>query len=302
MSVAAAREVDLSAYLALVALSVVSLAIAGVIRRVWRRRATAPQRLRAGSSVLPLLAVFIAGLIVYLLAALAVEKFWVRNHRGASTDDILQSDTGAALLSTIPPILALVLMLAGDAAIFPAIRQRLGMSLRRLPAGLLWGIAGTVIVVPPLFLLSQLMELVYRQVHYQHPAEHPLLHALGEERSRVAGIAIIIGACVIAPLWEELLFRGHLQTLTQCAMRRLLARGTVRSQNTRVWADWSAILLTSWLFMWMHPLWSWPIIFLLAICLGYTYERTGNLWVCITMHALFNSSMTAMFLLSGSAQ
>ncbi len=84
-------------------------------------------------------------------------------------------------------------------------------------------------------------------------------------------------------------------------MRWLLPRLRGVHSDTRTGVDWSAIGITSALFALMHPPWSLPIIFLLAICLGYAYQRTGNLWVCITMHALFNTSMTAVFLLSGSS-
>jgi membrane protease YdiL (CAAX protease family) len=29
-------------------------------------------------------------------------------------------------------------------------------------------------------------------------------------------------------------------------------------------------------------------LFLLSMCLGYIYQRTGNLWATITIHAAFN--------------
>ena len=32
-----------------------------------------------------------------------------------------------------------------------------------------------------------------------------------------------------------------------------------------------------------------PPLFVLAVCFGYVYERTGKLWVPIVMHALFNA-------------
>jgi membrane protease YdiL (CAAX protease family) len=59
-----------------------------------------------------------------------------------------------------------------------------------------------------------------------------------------------------------------------------------------------SVVLTSVLFALVHPAWSIPPIFLLSICLGYAYERTGNLWTVITMHALFNSISTVLFLSS----
>ena len=53
---------------------------------------------------------------------------------------------------------------------------------------------------------------------------------------------------------------------------------------------------TSIIFAAIHPAWMAPLILLLALCLGYAYERTGNLWVCIVIHAAFNMFQTVAFL------
>ncbi len=50
-------------------------------------------------------------------------------------------------------------------------------------------------------------------------------------------------------------------------------------------------------FSLVHPAWMFPVIFLLALCLGYAYERTQNLWVPIIIHAGFNAASTIAFLL-----
>jgi membrane protease YdiL (CAAX protease family) len=60
----------------------------------------------------------------------------------------------------------------------------------------------------------------------------------------------------------------------------------------KAWHGWLAIVITSLAFALLHPAWSWPAIFVLAIGLGYLYERTGNLWAPITVHLLFNSLET----------
>jgi membrane protease YdiL (CAAX protease family) len=56
------------------------------------------------------------------------------------------------------------------------------------------------------------------------------------------------------------------------------------------------VLITSLVFSLVHPGWMRPMIFLLSICLGYAYERTGNLWVPIVLHASFNTLSTVVFL------
>ena len=66
-------------------------------------------------------------------------------------------------------------------------------------------------------------------------------------------------------------------------------------------ARWGSVVLTSLCFAAVHvqpgpgPLWMMPPIFFVAVCLGYAYERTGNLWTTITMHALFNATNTLLF-------
>ena len=67
---------------------------------------------------------------------------------------------------------------------------------------------------------------------------------------------------------------------------------------SRAWQTWLAIVLTSVLFASVHSAWSSPMIFFLSVCLGYAYERTGSLWTNVTIHAAFNATSTALYLLS----
>ncbi len=66
----------------------------------------------------------------------------------------------------------------------------------------------------------------------------------------------------------------------------------------KAWHGWVAIFITSLGFALLHPSWSWPAIFVLAVGLGYLYERTGNLWAPIIVHLLFNSLQTIIFQLT----
>ena len=49
-------------------------------------------------------------------------------------------------------------------------------------------------------------------------------------------------------------------------------------------------------FSLVHAMWTWPLIFVLSCFLGYAYERTGNLWTCIVIHAAFNGFSTLVYL------
>ena len=83
-------------------------------------------------------------------------------------------------------------------------------------------------------------------------------------------------AVVVAPCMEEMLWRGLFQT-------------TIR---TYVGRPWLAISVTALLFAMIHAQSThWPALFVLAMGLGYAYERSGSLFQSIFMHALFNGSV-----------
>jgi len=102
--------------------------------------------------------------------------------------------------------------------------------------------------------------------------KHELLEIMDQAPSPLLKVLIAFGAIIVAPLFEEFLFRGHLQTLLSRATRH----------------PWLAVLIASILFALVHHWSIWLPIFTLSVCLGYMYERTGNLWVSVLMHAMFN--------------
>ena len=98
-----------------------------------------------------------------------------------------------------------------------------------------------------------------------------------EERSVWRLVVMIVVAVVVAPLWEETLFRGFLQPY-------LARRAGV----------WPAIVLTAILFSLIHDVpgsrfLMWPaMVFPLALALGYAYHRTQRLSASILLHVLHN--------------
>jgi len=82
----------------------------------------------------------------------------------------------------------------------------------------------------------------------------------------------------IAPVFEEMLFRGMLQSVMRGLTRR----------------PWEAIAITSVFFAISHPWTHLPALFVLSCCMGYAYEKSGSLMRPIFIHALFNAaSITA---------
>ncbi len=94
-------------------------------------------------------------------------------------------------------------------------------------------------------------------------------------------VKILVAGVVIAPVCEEFLFRGYFYGV-----------------GKRYLGGWISALLTAALFAAFHAsLTSLAGLFVLALALNVAYERTGSLFVPMTMHALFNAtSLGVLFL------
>lgn len=103
----------------------------------------------------------------------------------------------------------------------------------------------------------------------------PLVRIVAETQSLLAFLLLALLAIGIAPISEELIFRGTLY--------RFL-KGRVRPTT--------ALILSAIVFAGFHlPTLVYAIpLFILGLLLGYSYERTGNLTVPILFHALFNAN------------
>jgi membrane protease YdiL (CAAX protease family) len=141
------------------------------------------------------------------------------------------------------------------------------------------GILVLVLIVLAIGLCPLALNVTIHVVLYFAPEHvfeaHPTIEALRDE-AQPWGIvvALWIGAAVVAPVAEELFFRGLVQTfLVNVARRR-----------------WLAIIAASVAFGVMH--WGYPhhvpALILLAVLMGYAYERTGSLLPPVIIHAAFN--------------
>jgi membrane protease YdiL (CAAX protease family) len=116
---------------------------------------------------------------------------------------------------------------------------------------------------------------------------HGLLTIMQESESWAATVALIVSAVVVAPLVEEIIFRG----LVQSALLDLVGRER----------RWRVIACAALLFATIHvgPTIPWqvlPGIFVLGLVLGWLYERHGSLLPSILLHAGFNACNVAMAL------
>lgn len=125
-----------------------------------------------------------------------------------------------AVLSTVPPIAGFAAMIACGLVFGRGALAALGFTPKQFPRGFGLGVTAFLIVGPLLIWTLQLVDWVYRSVHYEHDKQHVLLKSLGEAKPGGSALALVLGATIVAPLLEELLFRGHVQTF----LREMFAR------------------------------------------------------------------------------
>jgi membrane protease YdiL (CAAX protease family) len=94
-------------------------------------------------------------------------------------------------------------------------------------------------------------------------------------------ILMIFFAAVITPIFEELVFRG----LVQSYFRNI------------GYSPWQAVFIASIIFSLLHPWMHLPALIILSVAIGYAYERSGSLLRSIFIHCFFNSAMIAFALL-----
>ncbi|MDR7271116.1 membrane protease YdiL (CAAX protease family) [Pelomonas saccharophila] len=95
------------------------------------------------------------------------------------------------------------------------------------------------------------------------------------ERMTSGGLISILMTCLVAPVVEEMLFRGVI-------LRSFL----------RQYQRWPAILGTALLFGLVHMnIYQCVAAFITGTLMGWLYERTRSLWPSILLHASYNSAV-----------
>lgn len=93
------------------------------------------------------------------------------------------------------------------------------------------------------------------------------------------GLVSLLAACVIVPVFEEVLFREALPRLLAAAMPVQLA----------VFFSAAAFAAVHLGFGWP----AWTVLFLGGLMLSAIYDLSGNLLVPIIVHVLLNAALTA---------
>ena len=117
---------------------------------------------------------------------------------------------------------------------------------------------------------------------------HRTLEALGQSGDIAWIAATALVAVVLAPLVEEILYRGALQqALHGLGMPRTIA--ILGSSALFAAAHWGSLVGGS-------EAGALVMLLLLGLIFGWAYERTGSMWAPFTAHALFNAANLAIFL------
>ena len=242
-----------------------SLVLAGWILRILSKKDTLDLSTTPGryNSLHPLIiiAVFLIWQIVCGVATVLLLKH-------------MMEDQAPQLGHISGTLIGIVLSLVISRHLFKhGITRGLGLSTRHWIYDSLRGMLGYLAIYPVCWVTSllSLWAFTYLDSNFK-PNVHSTLNAI-LDTSLGWKCLIIFSATVLTPIYEEILFRGLLQSM----LRRYIT-------------PWLAILISSIIFGMAHfknPEHVLPLI-IFGIALGYHYERTGRLWASILMHAVFN--------------
>lgn len=188
------------------------------------------------------------------------------------------SDSGASILlgaaGAVGSLMLVALVLIVARRAFARGLKGLGLRVRTIPQDLAHAFLTLLGVWPLVAAAMSLTILVLKAFDesFEVP-QHEALQVITQSSSAPLQTLMVVLAVAVAPLIEELLFRGLFQTM-------------IRSYVGR---PWPAIVIASILFAVIHQdAEHWPALFVLALGLGYSYEKSGSLLRAIFMHAMFN--------------
>ncbi len=184
----------------------------------------------------------------------------------------------------------------------------MGLRFRQIPIALLGGLLAIFVSFPLVSLCSEVVTVIYERFHLKQADAHEVLQMIAGAHLHRIVIICVVTATVVAPLAEEFIFRGMIQTLLSQLFS--VAFGSQWLPKTTapvpgetspppgigIRARWAAVVMTSIAFAAFHGRMEWfAPLFLLSVCFGYVYERTGNLWMTVVAHSMFNTTQILLF-------
>ncbi len=152
-----------------------------------------------------------------------------------------------------------------------------GLDVRTLWRDIRLGLINYLSILPVVFFITVLVAFIGRVIigeDFQMP-NHSLIKMLDNGTPIWLSIFAIILATMVAPIVEELLFRGIFQNYIFSLTNK----------------SWFSIFITSALFAMVHGFslkYHWLSLFALSCCMGYAYIKSGSLFRSMVVHATFN--------------
>lgn len=182
----------------------------------------------------------------------------------------------AYLVTALVEILLIATTLVLAWALFARRIRGFGLNFKTLPGDIPPAIVNFIAILPFVWLGIIAVDFFGKLVAGEQFELKPnqALDSLTQNPQLAMRIMMLSFTLVVVPIFEELLFRGLMQSMA------------------RAWLNspWAAILLTSLIFALMHPMQHWPAIFILSLAIGYSYEKSGSLFRPIIIHILFNTT------------
>lgn len=141
-------------------------------------------------------------------------------------------------------------------------------------------LVGFFVIATITYLTNLATQLVLKHLDAVPEQNHPMFQIM-QSGSSMQIVLAILSAVLVAPVFEEILFRGHFQTLF-----------------ASLFGNVAAILGTSLLFTILHPWWTMPAIFVLSVMMGVVRWKTNSTWPSLAIHVMFNLTSTVFFLIS----
>ncbi len=195
--------------------------------------------------------------------------------QGQGTDTLRGHATvgliGYAASITVAVVLARLIHASAPGAGFGVRAKHLGL-----------GLGAMAVCVPVVYAASIIAAVVYERVtgtEIDDNVAHSTLRTIVDNRVDPWAWVMIGLAVVAAPIQEELLYRGFLQSAVLSVTRR----------------PWVAVAATSAVFAVAHrtaevPWYAIVTLFVLSVCLGAAFERWRSIGVPIAMHMAFNGA------------
>lgn len=266
---------------------VLSAAAAAVIYfRGWLR-ATALSDGPSRRTDLSLMDVGAGLLLLNVLAVMAAMSWKPLSIALDLTGEGAWAKAGVAIFGQVTVQLPLVCFVMWRAGFSRAGLRELGALPRDVRSDVLTGVVGLLLALPLVMGVSFWTAIIGEAFGSVPPRfGHDLLKVMVGSESAAARWILIVSAVVLAPILEEFVFRGLVQSGLSSVMKN----------------RWAVVVIASLFFAGIHTV-AWqalPGLFVLGVVLGWVYEKRGSLWPSVLIHAGFNAANVAMALALGA--